>query len=154
MSSGSNWATSSCVLILLLAGCASAPIDAPEPPASESEIIAETANVPEAIPEPESAPEPAPVPDRSSERITIAAVGDMMLGTDYPENHLPDDDGVSFLADVSEVLSSADITFGNLEGVLVDGGEPGKNAATRTPATCFVRRHVTCSIIRTPVLTW
>ena len=57
-------------------------------------------------------------------RISIAAVGDMMIGTDYPKNHLPDDDGVSFLADVAPYLHSADIAFGNLEGVLIDGGEP------------------------------
>ena len=42
-------------------------------------------------------------------RITIASVGDMMIGTDFPENHLPDDDGVSFLADVTPVLSAADV---------------------------------------------
>jgi poly-gamma-glutamate capsule biosynthesis protein CapA/YwtB (metallophosphatase superfamily) len=59
-------------------------------------------------------------------RIRIAAVGDMMIGTDYPQNHLPDDDGVSFLADVAPYLQSADIAFGNLEGVLMDGGEPAK----------------------------
>jgi poly-gamma-glutamate capsule biosynthesis protein CapA/YwtB (metallophosphatase superfamily) len=71
-------------------------------------------------------------------RITIAAVGDMMLGTDFPENHLPDDDGVSFLAHVTPVLTSADIAFGNLEGVLVDGGEPGKKCSN--PAACYLFR--------------
>ena len=49
-----------------------------------------------------------------------------MMGTDYPENILPDDDGVSFLGSVAPVLSAADITFGNLEGVLMDGGEAVK----------------------------
>jgi poly-gamma-glutamate capsule biosynthesis protein CapA/YwtB (metallophosphatase superfamily) len=67
--------------------------------------------------------------------ISIAAVGDMMLGTDYPENHLPDDDGVGFLSAVTPILASADITFGNLEGVLVDGGEPGKRCSN--PAACY-----------------
>ena len=62
----------------------------------------------------------------------------MMLGTDYPENHLPDDDGVGFLAAVTPVLSSADITFGNLEGVLVDGGEPGKKCSN--PKACYLFR--------------
>ncbi len=62
----------------------------------------------------------------------------MMLGTDYPENHLPDDDGVSFLVAVTPVLSSADITFGNLEGVLVDGGEPGKKCSN--PNACYLFR--------------
>jgi len=62
----------------------------------------------------------------------------MMLGTDYPENHLPDDDGVSFLAAVTPILSAADITFGNLEGVLMDGGEPGKKCSN--PGACYLFR--------------
>ncbi len=74
-------------------------------------------------------------------RISIAAVGDMMIGTDYPENHLPDDDGVSFLAEVTPFLSAADITFGNLEGVLVDGGEPGKKCGD--PDACYLFRSPT-----------
>ena len=71
-------------------------------------------------------------------RISIASVGDMMIGTDYPRNHLPDDDGVSFLADVTPVLSAADVAFGNLEGVLVDGGEPGKKCSN--PNACYLFR--------------
>jgi len=74
-------------------------------------------------------------------RLSIAAVGDMMIGTDYPRNHLPDDDGVGFLADVTPVLSAADIAFGNLEGVLVDGGEPGKKCSN--PNACYLFRSPT-----------
>ena len=62
----------------------------------------------------------------------------MMLGTDYPENHLPDDDGVSFLAAVTPQLTGADLTFGNLEGVLLDGGEPGKKCSN--PNACYLFR--------------
>lgn len=65
----------------------------------------------------------------------------MMIGTDYPENHLPDDDGISFLADVAPVISAADIAFGNLEGVLVDGGEPGKKCSN--PSACYLFRSPT-----------
>ncbi len=65
----------------------------------------------------------------------------MMLGTDFPENHLPDDDGVSFLADVTPILSAADIAFGNLEGVLVDGGNPGKTCSN--PSACYLFRSPT-----------
>ena len=71
-------------------------------------------------------------------RISIAAVGDMMIGTDYPNDHLPDDDGVSFLADVAPHLQSADIAFGNLEGVLMDGGEPAKKCSN--PNACYLFR--------------
>jgi hypothetical protein len=76
--------------------------------------------------EPEEPVQPLPEPDKSAQRIRIAAVGDMMIGTDYPKNHLPDDDGASFLADVAPVLREADLTFGNLEGVLMEDGEPAK----------------------------
>lgn len=65
----------------------------------------------------------------------------MMLGTDFPENHLPDDDGVSFLAAVTPALSSVDMAFGNLEGVLVDGGEPAKTC--KNPSACYLFRSPT-----------
>ena len=74
-------------------------------------------------------------------RVRIASVGDMMLGTDYPQNHLPDDDGDGFLADVSPYLAAADLSFGNLEGVLVDGGEPGKKCSN--PSACYLFRSPT-----------
>jgi hypothetical protein len=102
--------------LALLAACAAPPEPAPVP---EPEPVAVPAMKPEPAP-------PPPEPDKSAMRISIAAVGDMMIGTDYPHNHLPDDDGVAFLADVAPVLSAADVTFGNLEGVLMDGGEPAK----------------------------
>jgi Bacterial capsule synthesis protein PGA_cap len=73
--------------------------------------------------------------------IRIAAVGDMMLGTDYPKDILPDDDGASFLADVTPTLSAADIAFGNLEGVLADDSEPAKQCSN--PAACFLFRSPT-----------
>ena len=80
-------------------------------------------------------------PDMSLLQINVAAVGDMMIGTDYPQNHLPDDDGISFLTAVTAVVSEADIAFGNLEGVLVDGGEPGKKCSN--PAACYLFRSPT-----------
>jgi hypothetical protein len=64
-----------------------------------------------------------------------------MLGTDFPENHLPDDDGLGFLAAVTPVLSAADVAFGNLEGVLVDGGEAAKTC--QNPAACYLFRSPT-----------
>ena len=74
-------------------------------------------------------------------RISIAAVGDMMIGTDYPQNRLPDDDGAGFLADVAPLLRSADIAFGNLEGVLIDGGEPAKKCKNLN--ACYLFRSPT-----------
>ena len=64
-----------------------------------------------------------------------------MIGTDYPENHLPDDDGYSFLEQVTPVFAAADISFGNLEGVLLDGGEPVKKC--QNPSACYLFRSPT-----------
>jgi len=89
-------------------------------------------------PPPAAEPAAEPARDLKSKRIIIAAVGDMMLGTDYPENHLPDDDGFSFLTQVTPILAGADITFGNLEGVLLDDGEAGKKCSN--PNACYLFR--------------
>ncbi len=117
----------------MLAGCATTP----EPPPQPVEPVAVSEPEPAAPPE----PPPPPEPDMSELRITFASVGDMMIGTDFPENHLPDDDGVSFLAEVTPVLSSVDVAFGNLEGVLVDGGEPAKKCSN--PSACYLFRSPT-----------
>ncbi len=89
-------------------------------------------------PAPEPEPDPVETRDLAGMRITVAAVGDMMLGTDYPQNHLPDDDGVGFLRHVTPILTAADIAFGNLEGVLLDGGEPAKKCSN--PSACYLFR--------------
>jgi len=73
--------------------------------------------------------------------ISIAAVGDMMIGTDYPRHQLPDDDGVSFFAHVTPILSAADIAIGNLEGTLVDGGEPASKCKNMN--ACYLFRSPT-----------
>lgn len=70
--------------------------------------------------------------------VSVAATGDIMLGTDYPENRLPDDDGIGFLAAVAPVLRAADLALGNLEGVILDGGEPAKTCTN--PDACFLFR--------------
>jgi poly-gamma-glutamate capsule biosynthesis protein CapA/YwtB (metallophosphatase superfamily) len=57
--------------------------------------------------------------------ITIAAVGDMMLGTAYPNsNSLPPDSGKNSFRYALKDLREADIAFGNLEGALIDSGVP------------------------------
>jgi poly-gamma-glutamate capsule biosynthesis protein CapA/YwtB (metallophosphatase superfamily) len=119
----------------LLAACATPPEFIGEPdsvggPSGPNPVAAEAAPTPA---EPAAPAEPV-----EPRLVTIAAVGDMMIGTDYPKNHLPDDDGVSFLAHVTPILSAADITFGNLEGVLMDGGEPAKKCSN--PNACYLFR--------------
>jgi capsule synthesis protein PGA_cap len=80
----------------------------------------------------------SPAPSQHRKTLSVATVGDIMLGTDFPENHLPDDDGVGFLAAVTPVLQAADIAVGNLEGVLMDGGEPRKQC--KNPQACYLFR--------------
>ncbi|MEM8983118.1 MAG: CapA family protein [Pseudomonadota bacterium] len=117
-------------LALVLVGCVSTPL--PEPPLDAPVTSATEDSV--------AAPEaPAPAPALPS--LTIAAVGDMMIGTDYPQMRLPDDDAVGFLAAVTPLLASVDIAIGNLEGVLVDGGEPAKRCSN--PAACYLFRSPT-----------
>ncbi len=57
--------------------------------------------------------------------LCIAAVGDIMLGTSYPNNTtLPPDSAKKSFINVKNELRSADVTFGNLEGTLLNGGKP------------------------------
>ncbi len=85
------------------------------------------------------APAAAEVPPGPPPVIAVAAVGDVMLGSDYPDDNLPPDDGQALLQEVKDVLARADIAFGNLEGPLCDGGVCTKNIdnpnvyAFRTP---------------------
>src|SRR5688500_12745758 len=109
--------------LALLAGCAAQPsAKPPVPPA----------------PEPgREAPELPPLPPSTHAGLTLAAVGDIMPGTDFPENILPDDDGRSFFDAVTSLLSAPDITFGNFAGVLLDGGEPVKQCTNKKICLLF-----------------
>lgn len=66
---------------------------------------------------------------REGAALRLRAVGDVMLGTDFPGGHLPPDDGAGLLADVTPWLQDADLTFANLEGPLCDGGKTSKCAS-------------------------
>jgi hypothetical protein len=72
--------------------------------------------------------------------LTVAAVGDIMLGTDFPKDRLPPSD-INILEPVSATLQQADVAFGNLEGVLQDQGEPVKRCGN--PANCYLFRTPT-----------
>ncbi len=64
----------------------------------------------------------SPTP-KKNEPITIAAVGDVMLGSPFPnDTRMPPNDGADLLKGVTPILSAADIAFGNLEGPITDGG--------------------------------
>ena len=115
-----------CTILFWLAGCAAPPI-VQTPPSAPTPVAAERP--------------PEPVIDYGALRISVAGVGDMMSGTDFPENRLPDDDGINFFSQVAPILKSVDIAFGNFEGVLLDGGEPAKKC--QNPSTCYLFRTPT-----------
>lgn len=88
-----------------------------------------------------NAGDPLPTPKREANRepITIAAVGDIMLGSPYPnESRMPPNDGADLLKGVTPILSAADIAFGNLEGPMVDSGMSAKCSPGST--RCFAFR--------------
>ncbi len=71
-----------------------------------------------------SGPSPLPPPLNDRE-IVITAVGDVMLGTTFPDatgGLLPPSDGADLLQEVAPLLKRGDIVFGNLEGPLTEGG--------------------------------
>ncbi|MEW7290324.1 CapA family protein [Aquimarina sp. 2304DJ70-9] len=67
--------------------------------------------------------------------IKIMAVGDIMMGTNFPnESYLPPK-GKGPFDDVNSILTQADILFGNLEGTLTDEGENAKRCSD--PSKCY-----------------
>lgn len=123
-----------CTLALLVTGC-SRTIEIVEPDTPQDEPTAGPIREPESTAEQLAALHTA---ELACARITIAATGDIMLGTDYPENRLAEDNGQSLLNEVAPIISSADIAFGNLEAVLMDGGEPVKTC--KDPSACYLFR--------------
>ena len=75
-----------------------------------------------------------------TDTLTIAAVGDIMLGTSYPDSSaLPKHAFARHSFDaVKHYLQQADVAFGNLEGVLLNQGEPAAyKLKLRTKAYLF-----------------
>ncbi|MGC3997808.1 MAG: CapA family protein [Anaeromyxobacter sp.] len=136
-------------LLALSAACAHLP--APAAP-DGTPTASPAAASPPAEPAPAPAAEPAPAgtaapatPSRAEAAgpITFAAVGDIMLGTTFPDESkgklLPPDDGASILREVAPVLSAADVAFGNLEGPLLDEG-PSEKCKNAKPGRCWAFR--------------
>src|SRR2546423_8110521 len=88
------------VVLVTLVGCQPSPVRS-EPPVNAANIQ----------------PEPTPVP---GEPITIAAVGDIMMGSPFPnDSRMPPNDGADLLKAVTPILSAAEIAFGNLERPMI-----------------------------------
>ncbi|WP_425392415.1 CapA family protein [Ekhidna sp.] len=71
--------------------------------------------------------------------VTIAAVGDIMGGTNFPDrSYLPGGDGAYLWDEVRPILKHADITFGNLEGTILNDG--GEQKECNNPKLCYLFR--------------
>jgi len=70
-----------------------------------------------------------PVLSKSKEEISLIAVGDIMMGTDFPDRYkiLPPENGKDLFIHVENLLIKGDLVFGNLEQVLIDGGKCAKD---------------------------
>ncbi len=72
----------------------------------------------------------------STDTITLAAVGDIMFGTNFPDlKNMPPNNGKELLKPFETYLKNADITFGNVEGVFLDKG--GIPKGTGGQVYCF-----------------
>jgi len=68
--------------------------------------------------------------------ITVIGVGDIMLGTNFPsDDYLPPHNGRFMMEHLKDILQNANITFGNLEGVLLTGD--GKAKICNDPSICY-----------------
>jgi poly-gamma-glutamate capsule biosynthesis protein CapA/YwtB (metallophosphatase superfamily) len=71
--------------------------------------------------------------------LSVIAVGDIMMGSDYPSKNLPSNQGRDLFTKIDSTLMGADLTLGNLEGTLLTGGvctkkiQKGRCYAFRTP---------------------
>lgn len=77
---------------------------------------------------------------RLIDTITIIGTGDIMPGTNYPDDRYlpPGNDCSRLFSPVKDILQTADVTFGNLEGVFCsEGGTPKK---CKNPDVCYVFR--------------
>ncbi|HRH41342.1 MAG TPA: CapA family protein [Pyrinomonadaceae bacterium] len=80
---------------------------------------------------------------KNNEPIKIAAGGDIMMGSPYPNaSRMPPNDGKDLLKVVTPIFEKADIAFANLEGPLFDSGNSGKCGAS-AGITCFAFRMPT-----------
>ena len=114
-------------LALLMAGCTSALPPEPAAPPGEDIVL-----------EPITPPAP-------TGPVRLVGVGDIMMGTNFPDAGYLNPDltpGADLSALIGprllQLLQSADITFGNMEGGLFDGD--GEHKSCKNPKSCYVFR--------------
>lgn len=72
-----------------------------------------------------------------TDTVKIVAVGDIMMGTSYPDRSYlpPNNDAFALFANVKSVFERGNIVFGNLEGALTDSHENVKTCSN--PNICY-----------------
>jgi poly-gamma-glutamate capsule biosynthesis protein CapA/YwtB (metallophosphatase superfamily) len=79
---------------------------------------------------------------KKNKTITIIGVGDIMLGTNFPnESYLPPNDGKGLLSEAIDPIRRADIAFGNCEGTFLNDG--GNVKKCDDPSLCYAFRQPT-----------
>tara|TARA_Y100000590_G_scaffold78323_1_gene86985 strand:+ start:1305 stop:2357 length:1053 start_codon:yes stop_codon:yes gene_type:complete len=75
---------------------------------------------------------------QNNKTIDVVAVGDMMIGTNYPsEKYLPNKGGSEIFDEVKYIIKEADLAFGNLEGTILSGEGEIKNCNDITKCYAF-----------------
>jgi poly-gamma-glutamate capsule biosynthesis protein CapA/YwtB (metallophosphatase superfamily) len=79
------------------------------------------------------------IPHVSANTICIRAVGDIMMGSQTPRPVLPKEMHLNQARKMQKYLASADIVFGNLEGVFVEPDTPPQkcSASSRKAKKCY-----------------
>lgn len=76
------------------------------------------------------------VKDSLPDSLTISMVGDIMMGTTFPVNKLPENGGANMFDDCKDILRQSDMAVGNLESAMLTGGKTWKTPSPR----CFAFR--------------
>ena len=111
-------------------------------PPSTVQPGAQPALTPVPVPAPVKANSDIPETPPAYEEIVVTAVGDVMLGTTFPDDSgadLPPNDGSDLLQEVTPLLKRGDVVLGNLEGPMVDGGTSAK-CRGKAEGHCFAFR--------------
>ncbi|HEX9933421.1 MAG TPA: CapA family protein [Allosphingosinicella sp.] len=91
-----------------------------------------------------AAARPAPAPPRRARNYTVIGVGDIMMGSDWPEPIMdprvtPGADPQAVIGpEMARLFSSGDVVFGNFEGTIHTSSEGAK--ACSNPRVCFTFR--------------
>ena len=120
-------------------------------PSTGAQQPAQPANGTPTVSTPPTPPLPAPTstgpgfvfPQLNDREIVVTAVGDVMLGTTFPDETgglLPPNGGADLLQEVTPILRRGNIVFGNLEGPLVDGVGMSLKCRGKAPGHCYAFR--------------